>query len=82
VPRPNFGFLFFFVDGGAQNVADFLFHAAAVAAGAALEAGFDGVFEIADDELGHIDIMISAINFLVKSGVLGLAGYGQSCAPW
>jgi hypothetical protein len=30
VPKPELGFLFFFVHGGAQNVADLFFHAAAV----------------------------------------------------
>lgn len=40
-------------DGFAQNISDLFFHAAAVSAGAALQARLHQVFEIADDELGQ-----------------------------
>jgi hypothetical protein len=48
----------------AKDFADFLFHAAAMAPGSALQLSFDGLFEITDEKLGHgtshkNDIMIS-----------------------
>jgi hypothetical protein len=41
-----------------EKVADFFFHTSAVAAGAALEARLDLIFEIANHQLRHNDIMI------------------------
>ncbi len=41
-----------------EKVADFFFHTSAVAAGAALEAGLDLIFDIANHQLRHNDIMI------------------------
>jgi len=39
--------------GGPQDVADFLFHAATVAFGAALQSRFHTVFYVSDNELCH-----------------------------
>jgi hypothetical protein len=56
-----------------QDVADFLFHAATIAAGTALQAGFHTIFKVADNQLGHrfplfySDIMISFLMEARKS---------------
>jgi hypothetical protein len=44
--------------GRTQDVADFFFHAAAVASGAALQAGLHSILNIADYELRHPDHLI------------------------
>ncbi len=43
----------------AKNFANFFFHAAAVSLGPALKSGLHTLLEIADNQLSHIDIMIS-----------------------
>jgi len=53
-PAPQWGNgSFLAADRIAEDVADFLFHAAAMAASAALKANFNTRFQVSDDELSN-----------------------------
>ena len=57
----------------AQDVANLLLHAAAVAAGASLQQGFDVFFKIPDDQLGH-ERLPFRYHDIVCEGVLARSG--------
>ena len=71
----------------AQNIAYFLFHAAAVPPRTALQSSLDGILDIPNDKLGHgiplsiNDIMISHENNRSKTGRSGLSQAAHSWEP-
>src|ERR1700737_4041897 len=55
-----------FLYGIAQNIADFLLHGMAMARSTPLELALDGVFQVANNHLGHIDPLAIMIAFSLE----------------